>query len=64
VKKVYSFEVPLFFGGIPAKVVCDQIRTVDKSRFLKKLGTISSVDMAKIGNKLAKVLNLKTKNYE
>jgi mRNA interferase MazF len=38
----YPTRVNCSFQGIKGQVVLDQIRTVDKIRFIKKLGTISN----------------------
>lgn len=37
----YPSRVPCTFKGTKGQVVLDQIRTVDKSRLLQKLGTLS-----------------------
>ncbi len=39
--KSYSTRVPCIFQGKEGQIVLDQIRTVDKSRLVKKLGEIS-----------------------
>ena len=38
----YPTRVPCRFGGKSGKVVLDQIRTVDQSRLVKKLGSIDA----------------------
>ena len=38
----YPTRVPCKFRGRPGEIVLDQIRTVDKIRLTKKLGTIDS----------------------
>jgi len=40
--KEYPSRVPCKFSNIQGQIVLDQIRTVDKSRLIKKLGTIDS----------------------
>ncbi len=40
--KNYPTRVTTIFQGKKGKIVLDQIRTVDKSRLIKKLGSISS----------------------
>jgi mRNA interferase MazF len=40
--KDYPTRVPCTFQGKKGQVVLDQIRTIDKERLVKKLGTISS----------------------
>jgi mRNA interferase MazF len=37
----YPSRVPCTFKGIRGQVVLDQIRTVDKSRLVRKIGEIS-----------------------
>ena len=43
--KVYPFEVALSHGGAglskPSKIRCQQIRTVDKTRLVKRLGSVA-----------------------
>jgi mRNA interferase MazF len=41
--KKYPTRVTTTFQGKKGQIVLDQIRTVDKSRLIKKLGSISSV---------------------
>jgi mRNA interferase MazF len=36
------FRVPVTHGGIRGMIVLDQIRTVDKIRLVKRLGTVSA----------------------
>jgi mRNA interferase MazF len=38
----YPSRVHCTFQGVSGQVVLDQVRTVDKSRLLKKLGTLST----------------------
>ena len=38
----YSSRVPCTFDGKPGEVVLDQIRTVDKARLTRKLGTLDA----------------------
>ena len=40
--QAYPTRVACTFGGRKAQIVIDQIRTVDKLRLVKRLGTISS----------------------
>ncbi|MBE9048490.1 type II toxin-antitoxin system PemK/MazF family toxin, partial [Pleurocapsales cyanobacterium LEGE 10410] len=40
--KIYPTRVTTTFQGKKGQVVLDQIRTVDKNRLIKKLGSISS----------------------
>ena len=38
----YPTRVPLVFQGHPAQVAVDQLRAVDKSRLVRRLGTLST----------------------
>ena len=38
--KLYPSRVPVYFEGKEGLIVLDQIRTVDKTRLVKRLGTI------------------------
>ncbi len=49
----YPTRVNITFHGKSGQIVLDQIRTIDKTRFLKKLGRIQ----AKTQKKVLKVLN-------
>ena len=44
----YPTRVTTTFQGKKGQIVLDQIRTVDKSRFIKKLGSISSAAEEKV----------------
>lgn len=44
----YPSRVALTFSGTPAWIVLDQIRTVDRRRLIKELGTISSPQVRKV----------------
>lgn len=46
--KPYPTRVPCKFGGKDGFVVLDQIRTVDKSRLMAKLGTVSEITQAAV----------------
>jgi mRNA interferase MazF len=37
----YPSRVPCTFQGVQGQIVLDQIRTIDKSRLVKKLGRLS-----------------------
>jgi mRNA interferase MazF len=50
--KNYPTRVNTTFDGKKGQVVLDQIRTIDKQRLLKKLGTISAADSEKVLNTL------------
>ncbi len=57
VAKLYPFEVKVEAGeaGVakPGKILLDQIRTVDKSRLVKKLGRISKLTQNEVLGTLA-----------
>lgn len=40
--RAYPTRIPCTFRGVAGQVVLDQIRTVDKTRLVKKLGRLSS----------------------
>jgi mRNA interferase MazF len=44
----YPSRVPLAFQGKRGQVVLDQIRTVDKSRLVRRLGTVSAAVQDKV----------------
>ena len=46
--KNYPTRITTTFQGKKGQIVLDQIRTVDKSRFIKNLGTISSSAKEKV----------------
>ncbi|MBI4944975.1 MAG: type II toxin-antitoxin system PemK/MazF family toxin [Bacteroidetes bacterium] len=53
ITKVYPFEVflpvtPETLLNFDSKVACDQVRSIDKQRLLKKLGSVSQDTMEKI----------------
>ena len=48
-------SVPLRFKGKSGQVVLDQIRTVDKSRLVKRVGTITDVTRAQVLTLLAEL---------
>lgn len=50
--KNYPTRVTTTFQGKKGQIVLDQIRTVDKSRLIKKLGSISSTAEEKVLNTL------------
>ena len=43
-------------------VMCEQIRVIDKIRLLKKIGTVSRVDMLSIDRKIKISLDLRLHN--
>jgi mRNA interferase MazF len=51
----YPTRIPVNFAGKQGEIVLDQIRTVDKSRLIKKLGTISEFEAATVLNVLQRL---------
>ena|SRR3990167_8898718 len=54
VKNVYPFEVKVEVNGRQGKVLLDQVRTLDKQRFSKKIGCIDAKSMILV-NKALKI---------
>gem|GEM_PF-1855140 len=50
--------IPVSCLGKDVVAVCDQIRSVDKSRFIKEAGELSKEDMKKLDEGLKVVLSL------
>ena len=44
----YPTRISLTFKGKRGWIVCDQIRTIDKGRLIKKLGKISPESITKV----------------
>lgn len=58
-KKVYSFEFAIKdHANISGKVMLDQIRSIDKSRLGKKIGSLSIKEMQEISEIIKFVLGL------
>ncbi len=53
----YPTRIGLTFQGKKGQVVLDQIRTVDKVRLLKKLGTLTEVTAKVISNRLVEMFD-------
>jgi mRNA interferase MazF len=51
-RRPYPSRVACIFQGKQGQLVLDQIRTVDKSRLVRKLGTISAKGQEKVLNAL------------
>lgn len=51
----YPTRVPTKFKGKQGQIVLDQLRTVDKSRFVRKLGSISSGTQEQVLSVLAEM---------
>lgn len=58
VKNIYPFEVKLIIEGKDCKVLLDQIRSVDKQRFSKKLSVLDYQIMQLVNKALKIVLDL------
>ena len=54
-RHAYPSRVNCTFQGKPGQVALDQIRTVDKSRLLKNLGTVDTLTGRKVLDVLAKL---------
>jgi mRNA interferase MazF len=52
----YPTRVPLTFQGKSGWVVLDQIRTIDKSRIIRKLGKLNSNKITEVKNILNQML--------
>ena len=48
----YPSRIPLTFQGKKGQVVLDQIRTVDKARVIKKLGTLTETTAKTVSHRL------------
>jgi mRNA interferase MazF len=48
VQKEYPTRVPCTFQKKKGQIVLDQLRTIDKTRLIKKLGTIDSKDQLEV----------------
>ena len=46
--KLYPSRVPIKFQGKSGKIVLDQIRTIDKTRLIQKLGQINKITQQKV----------------
>jgi len=51
-KTFLEFEVPVVVNGKRGLAILDQIKTVDKSRLIKKLGELTEKEMLEIREKL------------
>lgn len=50
--KFLDFEVPVLVNGKEGLAILDQIKTVDKSRLIKKLGELTESEMLAIREKI------------
>lgn len=53
--RIAGFRIPLTFQGKTGLMLLDQIRTLDKSRLVKKMGTIQKLTLSKALNTLQDV---------
>ena len=51
-KRFLEFEVPVVVNGKEGLAMLDQIKTIDKSRLIKKLGKLTKEEMAMIREKI------------
>jgi mRNA interferase MazF len=51
-KEFLEFEVPVMVNGKEGLAMLDQIKTLDKSRLIKKLGKLTKEEMAMIREKV------------
>ena len=56
--KNYPTRINVIFQDKKGSVVLDQIRAVDKTRLLKKIGTVSEKEISSIANFLVKMFTL------
>ncbi len=49
------FRVKIKFDNKNGLVLLDQIRTIDKTRIVKKIGCLSSIDSKKVSNLLVEI---------
>jgi len=57
-EKVYPFEVVMELGGGKAKVLLDQVRSLDKERLGDRIGQVEKQIMRKISEKMKRVMAL------
>lgn len=53
----YITRIPVTFDGKEGKILLDQIRTIDKSRVIKKLGALDAHEASMVLETLAKMLS-------
>jgi mRNA interferase MazF len=51
-KQFLEFEVPVMVNGREGLTMLDQIKTIDKSRLIKKLGKLTEMEMSVIREKI------------
>jgi mRNA interferase MazF len=55
--KEYVSRVSLEFRGVKGQAMIDQIRTIDKSRLIKKIGQLSSTTANRVSNSLLELFS-------
>lgn len=56
--KNYPTRLSITFGNRPSSIALDQIRTVDKSRLIKKLGAISTSECQSVADILVEMFSV------
>ncbi len=56
--KKYPTRVPIEFQGKKGQIVLDQIRTIDKSRLIKKIGRVKKSTYEKVSSTLQEMFEL------
>ncbi len=56
--KKYPTRVPIVFQGKRGQIVLDQIRTVDKTRLIKKIGRLKKSTYEKVASTLQEMFQL------
>lgn len=54
----YAFRVPALFQGRPGDLAVDQIRSVDRSRLIRRLGPLDDATSAALAAKLVELFQL------
>lgn len=54
--KLYPSRIEIFFDDKKGWIVLDQIRTIDKSRFIKKLGSLKKQESQSVKNIIQEML--------
>ncbi len=55
--KSYPTRIPITFDGKEGSIVLDQIRTIDKSRIIRKLGTVDTKTISLVLEVLEKMFS-------
>ncbi len=56
--KKYPTRVPIEFQGKKGQIILDQIRTIDKSRLIKKIGRVKKGTYEKVSSTLQEMFEL------